>query len=74
MKLECSHTIDYVDHESPKSTEEALSPEWYRAMKVEYESLLKNEVWELVEMLERKNLVTGECHFALRRNNTSRNF
>ena len=46
---------DYVDQELPKSIEEALSsPEWYRAMKAEHESLQKNEVWEHVEMPERK--------------------
>ena len=52
---------DYVDHELPESVEEALSsPEWYRAMKAEYKSLQKNEVWQLVEMPERKDLVTGK--------------
>ena len=46
---------DYVDHELPKSIEEALaSPEWHRAMKADYESLQKNEVWKPVEMSERK--------------------
>ena len=60
---------DYVDQELPKSIEEALSsPEWYRAMKAEYDSLQKNEVWDIVEMPEGKNLVTGKWHFALKRN------
>ena len=46
---------NYVDHELPKSIEEALSsPERYRAMKAEYESLQKNEVWELVESPDKK--------------------
>ena len=45
---------NYVDHELPKSIEEALSsPQWYRAVKAEYESLQKHEVWELVEMPEK---------------------
>ena len=36
---------DYVDQELPKSIEEALSsPEWYRAMKAEYNFLQKIEV------------------------------
>ena len=52
---------DYADHELRKSIEEALpSPEWYRAMKVEYESLQKTVVWGLDEKPERKNLVTGK--------------
>ena len=60
---------DYVDQELPKSIEEALSsPEWYRAMKAEYDSLQINEVRDIVEMPEGKNLVTGKWHFALKRN------
>ena len=60
---------NYVDQELPKSIEEALSsPEWYCAMKAEYDSLQKNEVWDIVEMPEGKNLVTGKWHFALKRN------
>ena len=47
---------DCVDHDLRKRIEEALhSPEWYRAMNTDYESLQKIEVWELVKMLE-KNL------------------
>ena len=47
---------DCVDHDIPKSNEEALhSTEWDRAMKAEYESLQKIEVWELGKMPE-KNL------------------
>ena len=37
-------------------------------MKTEYDSLQKNEVWDIVEMQEGKNLVTGKWHFALKRN------
>ena len=37
-------------------------------MKAEYESLQINEVWELVEMPERKNFETGKWHFELKRN------
>ena len=62
---------DYVDHELPKSTEEALSsPERYRAIKAQYDSLQKKLVWELVETMipERKNLATGKWHFTLERN------
>ena len=60
---------DYVDQELPKSIEEALSsPEWSRAMKAEHDSLQKTEVWDIVEMPEGKNLVTGKWHFALKRN------
>ena len=52
---------DYVDQELPKSIEEAISsPEWSRAMKAEYDSLQKTEVWDIVEMPEEKNLVTGK--------------
>ena len=37
-------------------------------MKAEYDSLQKNEVWDIVERPERKNIVTGEWLFALRGN------
>ena len=37
-------------------------------MKAEYDSLQKNEVWDIVEMPEGKYLVTGKWHFALKRN------
>ena len=68
-----SETLAYhskkVYHELPKSIEEALSsPEWYRAMTAEYDSVQKIEVWEVVEMPDRKNLVPGKWHFALKRN------
>ena len=37
-------------------------------MKAEYDSLQKNEVWDIVEMPEGKNLVTGKWHFAFKQN------
>ena len=37
-------------------------------MEAECDSLQKNEVRDIVEMPEGKNLVTGEWHFALKRN------
>ena len=50
-----SNHCDYADQELPKNVGGALSfPEWYRASEAEYELLQKNEVWELVEMLEVK--------------------
>ena len=66
---------DYVDQELPKCIEEALSsPEWYHAMEAEYDSLQKNEDWDIVEMSEGKNLVTGKWHFALKRNSKGKFF
>ena len=37
-------------------------------MKAEYDSLQKNEVWDIVEITEGRNLVTGKWNFALKRN------
>ena len=37
-------------------------------MKTEYDTLQKKEVWDIVELPEGKNLVTGKWHFALNRN------
>ena len=47
----------------PQSYEEAVNhpiygKEWELAIKGEYESLMKNGAWELVELLPGKNLVT----------------
>ena len=42
---------EYVDNELPKTIEETLfPPEKYRAMNADFESLQKNELWELVKM------------------------
>ena len=61
------HT-SFVDPEVPKTVEEALSiPEWYQAMKDEFQSLEKNKVRELTKLAKNKNLVSGKWHFTLKR-------
>ena len=70
MKLKRPHTIAIMLIKSYRKNIEGalLSSEWYRAMKAEYNFLQKNEVRDIVEMSEGKNLVLGKWHFALKRN------
>ena len=47
------------DNVIPKSTEEAIKDKnWYEAMKTEYNSLVENDAWELVDNQEIKPIVT----------------
>ena len=50
----------------PKSIDEAIRDKnWYEAMKLEYNSLVENKVWELVE--NKGNILIGSrWHFALK--------
>ena len=49
---------DLVDQE-PTSYEEATqNKEWVEAMKEEYQSIMKNDVWDLVTRLENKSVVS----------------
>ena len=64
-------TSNYVDQKLPKNLEEALSsPKWYAVMKAQFQSLQENQVWQLVDMPKRKNLVGGKWHFAIKRNSS----
>ena len=50
----------------PKSIDEAIrDKKWYEAMKLEYNSLVENKVWELVENKGNKP-ITSRWHFALK--------
>ena len=45
----------------PKSTEDAIKDNnWYEAIKTEYNSLIENNVWELVDNQEIKPIVTRQ--------------
>ena len=50
----------------PKSIDEAIRDEkWYKAMKLEYNSLVENNVWELAEN-EGNQPIGSRWHFALK--------
>ena len=64
LENQLSFNTSFVDPEVPKTVEEVLSiPEWYGAMKDEFQSLEKNKVWELTKLLKNKNLVVSFFHF-----------
>lgn len=58
-----NYIVGFAQHniQDPVSYEEAIhgneSKEWYEAMTMEYESLAKNETWELVDLPKGYNLV-----------------
>ena len=64
-----NYRFTQISHpEIPKTVEEALSiPEWYQAMKEEFQSLEKNKVWELSKLPKNRNLVSGKWDFTLKR-------
>ena len=50
----------FVNIEVPKTVEEALSiPEWCQAIKDEFQSIKKNNVWELTKLPKNLYLVRG---------------
>ena len=51
---------DIIDRE-PSTYEEAIEKkEWKDAMIEKYQSIMKNEVWEIVLILEKKSVVTSK--------------
>ena len=58
LENQLSFHTSFVDPEVPKTVEEAFSiPDWYGAMKDEFQSLEKNKVWELTNLLKNRNLL-----------------
>ena len=60
------------DISEPKTVKEALqsehSAEWRSAMSVEFESLTKNNTWELLPPPERKNIVGSKWVLKVKKN------
>lgn len=53
----------------PTSTTEALShPDWYKAMQVEYEALMRNQTWELVPPKLDQHLVSHKWVYKVKLN------
>ena len=68
---------DYVDGEAllshiksdevPREMSVALAdPSWKKAMTAEYDSLMKNEVWDLVPLPKGKTAIGGKWHLCLK--------
>ena len=61
MALMC----DLLEKE-PTCFEEAIQrKEWVDAMKEEYQSIIKNEVWEIVPRPKSKDVVSSRCLFKI---------
>lgn len=58
--------------EEPKTLSDALngqySKQWKKAVNAEYESLIKNETWDLVDLPDDKNLVGSKWVFKIKQN------
>ena len=69
-KIYCTETLNAVI-ENPKSVKEALKSddanEWKSAMEKEYNSLMKNKTWILVDKPKGKNVIGSKWVFALKR-------
>jgi hypothetical protein len=58
-----SHIID----SKPSCYEEAFSqPAWRDAMMEEYQSIMKNDVWDIVPRPERKSVVTSKWIYKIK--------
>ena len=66
------HT-SFVDPEVPKTVEIALTfPEWYQAMKDEFQSLEKNKTWDLTRLPRKRNSVSRKWHPPLKRDGSGK--
>ena len=51
---------DLVDQEPTSYQEVAQKKEWVEAMTEEYQSIMKNDVWDIVPKLENKSVVSSK--------------
>ncbi|KRX69779.1 Retrovirus-related Pol polyprotein from transposon TNT 1-94 [Trichinella sp. T6] len=68
----CEDVASIAVMNDPKSVAEALSchesKEWFEAMKREYEALVKNNTWEIVNRPQRQKVITCQWGFLQRPN------
>lgn len=66
-----ANDIDNAGEDEPRNLEEAMKspywPQWLEAMKREFNSLIKNEVWELVNIPLDRKVLTGRWVFKLKK-------
>ena len=58
-KIYVAMLCDIIDKE-PSNYEEVAKKEWKEAMIKEYQSIMKNDVWEIVSIPEGKSVVTSK--------------
>ena len=52
---------DLVDQEPTNYEEAVQKKEWVEEMTEEYQSIMKNDVWDIVPKLEGKSIVSSKC-------------
>ena len=52
---------DLVDQEPTNYEEAAQKKEWVEAMTKEYQSIMKNDVWDIVHKPENKSVASSKC-------------
>ena len=57
---------DFIDKEPSSYEEAAVRKEWKDAMIEEYQSIMKNDVWDVVPRPEGKSVVTSKCFYKIK--------
>ena len=57
---------EIIDKEPSNYEEAAEKKEWKDAMIEEYQSIMKNDIWEIVSIPERKSIVTLKCIYKIK--------
>ena len=57
---------DFVDQEPTSYEEAAQKKEWVEAMTEEYQSILKNEVWDIVPKPKNKSVVSSNWIYKIK--------
>ena len=57
---------DLVDEEPTSYEEAAQKKEWVEAMTEEYQSIIKNDVWDIVPKLENKSVVSSKWFYKIK--------
>ena len=57
---------DLVDQEPTSYEEDAQKKEWVEAMTEEYQSIMKNDVWDIVPKPENKSVVSSKWIYKIK--------
>ena len=57
---------DLVDQQPTSYEEDAQKKEWVKAMTEEYQSIMKNDVWDIVPKLENKSVVSSKWIYKIK--------
>ena len=57
---------DFVDQEPTSYEEVAQKKEWVEEMTEEYQSIIKNDVWDIVSIPEKKSVVSSKWIYKIK--------